>query len=103
MLEELDLADVTVIGNSFGEWPAAEIALCESPRVSGLVITDGIGTEVDDHPLTDVSGLTHAEILAHSFQVHLATGHVAHFITELAQHSTADARALVQLIELPLP
>lgn len=37
-----------------------------------------------------------------AFQVHLATAHVAHFFTELSRHSTADAKALVQLVELPL-
>lgn len=62
MLEELDLADVTVIGNSFGGWLAAEIALQQSPRVSGAVIVDGIGIESDDHPVTDVSGLSIVDI-----------------------------------------
>src|SRR5262249_39765406 len=38
-----------------------------------------------------------------AFRVHLATGHVAHFFTELAQHSTTDATALVQLVELHAP
>jgi len=28
---------------------------------------------------------------------------VAHFFTELAQHSTADAKTLVQLVELHVP
>jgi pimeloyl-ACP methyl ester carboxylesterase len=67
MLEQLDLADVTVIGNSFGGWLAAEIALLGSPRVSGAVIIDGIGIEVDGHPMTDVSGLSTTEIQAYSF------------------------------------
>jgi pimeloyl-ACP methyl ester carboxylesterase len=67
LLERLDLTDVTVIGNSFGGWLAAEIALCHSPRVSGAVIIDGIGVEVDGQPVTDVSGLSRAELLAHSF------------------------------------
>jgi pimeloyl-ACP methyl ester carboxylesterase len=67
MLEELDLADVTVIGNSFGGWLAAEIALRKSPRVSGAVIVDGIGVELEGHPLTDVSGLSSAEIQRFSF------------------------------------
>ncbi|MFF0267199.1 alpha/beta fold hydrolase [Kribbella sp. NPDC004536] len=62
MLEELDLADVTVIGNSFGGWVAAELALRHSPRVSDVVIVDGIGIEVEDQPLTDVSGLSIADI-----------------------------------------
>jgi pimeloyl-ACP methyl ester carboxylesterase len=67
LLEQLDLSDVTVIGNSFGGWLAAEIALQHSPRVSGAVIVDGIGIEVDGHPITDVSGLSVAEIRSFSF------------------------------------
>ncbi|CAL9341638.1 alpha/beta fold hydrolase [Streptomyces sp. enrichment culture] len=67
MLEELDLTDVTVIGNSFGGWLAAEMALLNSPRVSGAIVVDGIGIEVPGHPMTDVSGLSRAELLAHSF------------------------------------
>jgi pimeloyl-ACP methyl ester carboxylesterase len=67
LLEELDLTDVTVIGNSFGGWLAAEIALQHSPRVSGAVIVDGIGIEVEGHPITDVSGLSAAELRSFSF------------------------------------
>ncbi|MEV4049710.1 alpha/beta hydrolase [Amycolatopsis sp. NPDC049688] len=67
LLEELDLTDVTVIGNSFGGWLAAEIALQESPRVSGAVIIDGIGIEVDGHPPADVSGLSVDEFRALSW------------------------------------
>ncbi|MFJ1763719.1 alpha/beta fold hydrolase [Amycolatopsis sp. NPDC088138] len=67
LLEELDLTDVTVVGNSFGGWLAAEIALLESPRVSGAVIIDGVGLEVEGHAPTDVRGLTLAEIQAYSW------------------------------------
>jgi pimeloyl-ACP methyl ester carboxylesterase len=67
LLDELEVADVTVIGNSFGGWLAAEIALRKSPRVSSVVIVDGIGIEVDGHPLTDVSGLSPAELRSFSF------------------------------------
>lgn len=35
-----------------------------------------------------------------AFREHLATVHVAHFFTELEQHSTSDAQALTQLVEL---
>ncbi|HWD01944.1 MAG TPA: alpha/beta fold hydrolase [Amycolatopsis sp.] len=55
---------MTLIGNSFGGWLAAEIALQRSPRA---VLVDGIGIEVDGHPMTDVSGLSPAEIQAFSF------------------------------------
>jgi pimeloyl-ACP methyl ester carboxylesterase len=67
MLERYDLGDVTVIGNSFGGWLAAEIALQKSPRVSGIVIVDGIGIEVPGHPLTDISGMSPAQIRTYSF------------------------------------
>ncbi|MFB9687426.1 alpha/beta fold hydrolase [Amycolatopsis plumensis] len=67
LLADLDLTDVTVIGNSFGGWLAAEIALQRSPRVRGAVIVDGIGIEVDGHPLTDISGMSLAEIRELSF------------------------------------
>ncbi|WP_024806577.1 alpha/beta fold hydrolase [Nocardia sp. BMG51109] len=67
MLDQLDLTDVTVIGNSFGGWLAAEIALRNSPRVSGAVIVDGIGIEVPGHPMADVSGFSRDELLAHSY------------------------------------
>src|SRR5579871_6539455 len=67
LLDELEFTDVTVIGNSFGGWLAAEIALQASPRVSGAVIIDGVGIEVEGHPMTDIGGLSLAEIRAHSF------------------------------------
>jgi pimeloyl-ACP methyl ester carboxylesterase len=67
MLDQLDLTDVTVIGNSFGGWLAAEIALQHSPRVSGVVIIDGVGIEVEGHPLTDVRGMSPVEIQSFSF------------------------------------
>lgn len=62
LLDRLDLTGVTVIGNSFGGWVAAEIALLGSPRVSSAVIANGIGVEVDGHPVTDVRGLSPAEL-----------------------------------------
>ncbi|WP_030468474.1 alpha/beta fold hydrolase [Lentzea aerocolonigenes] len=67
MLDEQDLTDVTVIGNSFGGWLTAEIALAASPRVTAAVIVNGIGVEVEGHPMTDISGFTLAEIQAHSW------------------------------------
>ncbi|WP_409463077.1 alpha/beta fold hydrolase [Amycolatopsis sp. GA6-003] len=67
MLDHLDVSNVTVLGNSFGGWLAAEIALLHSPRVSRVVLVDGIGIEVDGHPLADVRGKTVAEIQQFSF------------------------------------
>lgn len=67
LLEELDLTDVTVVGNSFGGWVAAEMALLNSPRVSSVVIVDGVGVEVKDHPMTSVASLAPADLAKLSF------------------------------------
>lgn len=67
MLDGLGLSDVTVIGNSFGGWLAAELALLGSPRVSGVVIVDGIGIEVEGHPMTSVADLAPADLQKLSF------------------------------------
>ncbi len=58
LLDELDLAGVTVIGNSIGGWIAAEMAIHASPRVSGVVLVDAGGLEVEDHPAADFFSLT---------------------------------------------
>lgn len=63
----LEESDVVVIGNSFGGWVAAEIALLGDPRVSGAVIVDGIGIDVEGHPVTNVRGLTPADLRKLSF------------------------------------
>ena len=67
LLDELDLTDVTVIGNSIGGWIAAELALLQSPRVSALVIVDGVGIEVPGHPVVDFFSLTFPEIAQRSY------------------------------------
>jgi pimeloyl-ACP methyl ester carboxylesterase len=67
LLDELGVKDVTVIGNSVGGWIAAEMALLGSPRISGVVLLDAVGIEVEGHPVADVSGLSVPEIQALSF------------------------------------
>jgi len=67
LLDELELTDVTVIGNSIGGWIAAELALLRSPRVSALVIVDGVGIEVPGHPVADFFSLTFPEIAQLSY------------------------------------
>ena len=67
LLDRLDLADVTVIGNSIGGWITAEIALLQSPRVSGIVLIDAVGIEVPGHPVADFFALTMDQVFARSF------------------------------------
>jgi pimeloyl-ACP methyl ester carboxylesterase len=57
-LAERDLTDVAVIGSSVGGWIAAELALRDrARRLAGIVIIDGAGIEVAEHPITNISGL----------------------------------------------
>ncbi|HEY6033768.1 MAG TPA: alpha/beta hydrolase [Kofleriaceae bacterium] len=56
-LADHDLTDVTVIGSSVGGWIAAELALRGSARrLAGVIIIDGGGIEVPEHPITNISG-----------------------------------------------
>ncbi|MFI5910067.1 alpha/beta fold hydrolase [Dactylosporangium sp. NPDC051541] len=66
-LDELELEDVVVVGNSIGGWIAAELALLGSARVAGLVVVDGVGIEVEGQPVADFFGLTFPEIAAASY------------------------------------
>jgi pimeloyl-ACP methyl ester carboxylesterase len=67
LLDELDLTDVTVIGNSIGGWIAAELALLGSKRISGLVLVDAAGIEVPGHPVADFFSLTLDEVAEYSY------------------------------------
>jgi len=58
LLDELDLTDVTVVGNSIGGWITAELALLHSPRVGRVILVDGTGIEVPGHPAADFFSLT---------------------------------------------
>jgi pimeloyl-ACP methyl ester carboxylesterase len=63
LIEELDLADVCVVGNSLGGWVAAEIAAHGSSRVSAIVLVDAVGIEVPEHPIPDLDSLSPAELI----------------------------------------
>jgi len=67
LLDRLDLHDVTVVGNSIGGWIAAEIALLASPRVSGLVVMNGVGLAVPGHPVADFFALSMDELTELSY------------------------------------
>jgi pimeloyl-ACP methyl ester carboxylesterase len=67
LLDELDLQDVTVVGNSIGGWVAAELALLGSPRVGSVVVVDAVGIDVPGHPVADFFSLSFAELAEHSY------------------------------------
>ena len=51
LLDELDLQDATVIGNSIGGWITAEVALRHPPRLGRVAFVDSVGAEVAGHPV----------------------------------------------------
>ena len=60
LIEDLDLADVCVVGNSLGGWVAAEMAALRPPRVSALILVDAVGIDVPGHPIPDLATLSFA-------------------------------------------
>ncbi|MFF5175659.1 alpha/beta fold hydrolase [Micromonospora sp. NPDC000089] len=67
LLDQLDLRDVTLVGNSVGGWVAAELALLGSPRIGRLVLIDAVGIDVPGHPVADFFNLTMDEVFDRSF------------------------------------
>lgn len=68
LLERLNLRDVLVIGSSVGSWIASAMALRDTTRrLCGLVLINGVGIQVEGHPVPDVSVLAPQELAALSF------------------------------------
>ena len=67
VLADLDLTDVTIVGNSIGGWIAAEMALLDSPRIARFVLVDGVGIDVPGHPIADFFSLSPRQIAEHSY------------------------------------
>ena len=63
LLEQLDLTDVLVVGVSFGAWIAAEMAVWNTSRMSGLVLADAVGIKISDRTTRDI-----VDIYAHTPQ-----------------------------------
>ena len=67
LLDELDLSQVIVVGNSIGGWIASEMALIEPSRAAAFVIVDGVGVEVPGHPVADFFALTPRQVAELSY------------------------------------
>ncbi|MGI5133027.1 alpha/beta fold hydrolase [Pseudonocardia sp. CA-107938] len=68
LLDDLDLDDVVVVGNSIGGWIGAELALLHSPRVGALVLVDAVGLDLPDSPIVDFFSLTMDEVAELSYR-----------------------------------
>jgi pimeloyl-ACP methyl ester carboxylesterase len=67
LIDDLELTDVTVIGNSIGGWITAEVALVRSLRVSRIVLLDAVGLDVPGHPVADFFAMPMDEVFARTF------------------------------------
>jgi pimeloyl-ACP methyl ester carboxylesterase/mannose-6-phosphate isomerase-like protein (cupin superfamily) len=67
LLDELDLSDVIVIGNSIGGWIASELAVLGSARVAAVILVDAVGIEVPGHPVADFFSLTLSQVAEYSY------------------------------------
>jgi pimeloyl-ACP methyl ester carboxylesterase len=67
LLEQLDLRDVVVLGNSVGGWIAAELALLHSPRVGRVILVDAVGVDVPGQPVLDIFPLSLSQLADFSY------------------------------------
>lgn len=67
LLDDLDLHDVTVIGNSIGGWIAAEMGTRGSRRIGKIILVNAVGLHVEAEPVADIFPLTPAELAKLSF------------------------------------
>ena len=69
LLERRNLSKVVLVGNSFGGWIAAEMALRHSPRIAGVVLLNGVGIDTGspEKKIVDPSTVPPAERSALSF------------------------------------
>ncbi len=58
LLEQRDLRDVLVVGSSIGGWIASETAVREHERISGTVLLNAVGINVEGIELADFFSLT---------------------------------------------
>ncbi len=69
LIEQLQLSNVVVVGNSVGGWIAAEMALRKSPRIAGIVLLNAVGIDggSPERAIVDPMALAPAERAAHAF------------------------------------
>lgn len=67
-LEDNDLRDVLVVGSSLGGWIGAEMATRDDAgRISGLILLDAVGVDVDGQPIRDFFALDARGVADYSF------------------------------------
>lgn len=67
LLDELELENVTIVGNSLGGWVAAELAILGSPRIDRVILVDAVGIEITGSPSVDFFTLELPQIADYSY------------------------------------
>ncbi|WP_406005243.1 alpha/beta fold hydrolase [Streptomyces sp. NBC_00637] len=68
LLRDRQLSDVLVVGSSLGGWIAAELAAADTQGlVSGIVLMDAVGIEVDGEPIRDFFALDARGVAEHAY------------------------------------
>jgi pimeloyl-ACP methyl ester carboxylesterase len=65
LVDQLDIKDAVLVGNSFGGWLAAELAVQSVEAFTHLVLVDPVGIKVgarDERDITDIYALSQAEL-----------------------------------------
>ncbi len=66
-LDDLNLKNITVVGNSLGGWVAAELAALGSPRLEKLILVDAVGIEIPGSPTVDFFSLELPQVADYSY------------------------------------
>ena len=67
LLEQRNLRDVLVVGSSIGGWIASEMTVRAHERISGTVLLNAVGINVDGIELADFFTITPQELITYSF------------------------------------
>ncbi len=94
LLEQRDLRDVLVVGSSIGGWIASELAVREHERISGTVLLNAVGINVEGIELADFFSLTPQELMALSFHNPAVAPHPTQLPQEAADIQAANAATL---------
>ncbi len=94
LLEQRDLRDVLVIGSSVGGWIASEMAVREHERISGTVLLNAVGIDVEGIELADFFSLTPQQLIAYAFDDPAAAPDPAQLPQEARDIQAANAATL---------
>ena len=94
LLEQRDVRDVLVIGSSVGGWIASEMAVRGNERISGTVLLNAVGINVDGIELADFFSLTPQQLIAYAFHDPAAAPDPTQLSHEAREIQAANAATL---------